>query len=62
VEQGGDICPEGTFCPNGTATPLPCVAGTYNDVDGQEACFNCPAGYYCPAEATSYDTTPCPPG
>lgn len=62
VEQGGDLCPVGTYCGNGTATPLPCLAGTYNDLEGQEECFACPAGYYCEANATAYDSTPCPAG
>lgn len=62
VEHGGDLCPVGTYCGNGTATPLPCLAGTYNDLEGQEECFACPAGYYCEANATAYDSTPCPAG
>ncbi|CAN0545360.1 unnamed protein product, partial [Ectocarpus sp. 8 AP-2014] len=62
VEYGGDLCPVGTYCGNGTATPLPCLAGTYNDLEGQEECFACPAGYYCEANATAYDSTPCPAG
>lgn len=62
VEQGGDICPVATFCAVGTATPQSCLAGTYNDLEGQDECFACPAGYYCPSGADSYDTTPCPPG
>eukprot|EP00752_Nemacystus_decipiens_P010330 g9202.t1 len=59
---GGDICPAATFCPNGTITPFPCDAGTYNDLPGQDACFTCPAGYYCLAGAANYTSTPCPPG
>lgn len=62
VEYGGDICPIGHYCTEGTATPRPCLAGTYNDLEGQGACFPCQAGYYCLAGVTTYDDTPCPAG
>ena len=44
------VCPSGSYCPQGTSTPNPCPAGTYNDQTGGESlndCLNCPAGYYC---------------
>lgn len=62
IEHGGGQCPAGTYCPNGTDTPLPCEAGTYNGLEGQEDCPVCPAGFFCEANATQYGTNPCPPG
>ena len=44
------ICPEGHFCPLGTADPEPCPQGTYNNFTGLEEmldCIQCPAGQYC---------------
>ncbi|XP_010220891.1 PREDICTED: uncharacterized protein LOC104575254 [Tinamus guttatus] len=60
-EKGGP-CPVSHFCPEGTSFPLPCLAGTYNDLTRQAACFPCAAGYYCPENATSYTMNPCPAG
>ncbi|CAN0130491.1 unnamed protein product, partial [Laminaria digitata] len=60
--KGGDICPVQYFCPNGTDTPIPCEAGTYNDLLGQEECFDCPPGFYCEANSSTYMDSPCPAG
>lgn len=62
LEYGGDICPVGTYCPNGTDTPLACKAGSYNDLRGQEECFACPGGYFCQANSTEYEGSSCPTG
>lgn len=62
LEYGGDLCPAGTFCPNGTHTPLVCDSGTYNDLVGKEECFPCPPGFYCGAYATEYESSLCPAG
>lgn len=57
--QGGMVCPVGTFCPTGSASPQPCLAGTYNDVPQQSACSPCPASYFCLGNATSGTAHPC---
>jgi len=60
-DKGGP-CPVSHFCPEGTGFPLPCLAGTYNNLTRQAACFPCAAGYYCPENTTSYSMNPCPAG
>ena len=62
-------CPTGEYCLNGTVNPLPCPSGSYRDelnADGRDACYECPAGYYCPRETDVYYSCPersyCPPG
>ena len=53
-------CPEGHYCPQGTAVPKKCPKGKYYDKLSGKAlgdCKDCTAGYYCPAEAT---VTPLP--
>ena len=39
-------CPEGTFCPVGSADAQPCAPGTYNDQPQQETCAKCAAGSF----------------
>ena len=58
----GGLCPEGHYCPMGSTHPLGCPAGTYQDLIGQPSCEECPAGYYCLANSTTFLDTPCPPG
>ena len=41
-----DVCPEGTFCPVGSAEATSCSAGTYNDQPSQEACSKCASGTF----------------
>ncbi|POI30094.1 hypothetical protein CIB84_006155 [Bambusicola thoracicus] len=60
-ETGGP-CPVSHFCPEGASFPLACLAGTYNNLTRQAACFPCAAGYYCPENTTSYSVNPCPAG
>nr|XP_038023627.1 signal peptide, CUB and EGF-like domain-containing protein 1 [Anas platyrhynchos] len=60
-EKGGP-CPVSHFCPEGSSFPLACLAGTYNNLTRQAACFPCAAGYYCPENTTSYSENPCPAG
>ena len=38
------------YCPEGSATPFPCVAGTYSNAGASAAseCSTCPAGSFCP--------------
>ena len=40
-------CTVGHYCPEGTAHPLPCEDGTYNEDESREECDICPAGKYC---------------
>ncbi|GFS22362.1 fibrillin-1-like [Elysia marginata] len=58
----GGPCLVGHYCPQGTSYPLACPAGTYNNVTGVDACFECPASYYCPENITDYTGYPCPEG
>lgn len=45
---GGDICPNGHFCPEGTGPePLSCDGGTWQPDIGMSDCLACPAGYFC---------------
>ena len=51
------ICPEGTFCPVGSADAQPCAPGTYNDQPQQETCAKCAAGSFQALEGrTACDT------
>jgi len=56
----GDICPPGTYCPAGSSWPVPCEAGTYNNISQQASCKVCPAGFFCQANST--EPVPCPSG
>lgn len=53
---GGDRCPPGYFCEQGTDAPVPCPPGTYNpsysSVD-YTACLPCPEGFYCEGYGSS---------
>lgn len=62
VWEAGGPCPVSHFCPEGASFPLACLAGTYNNLTRQAACFPCAAGYYCPENTTSYSVNPCPAG
>lgn len=43
------LCPPGSYCPLGSADPLPCPRGTFSDSQGLSTpCTNCTGGYYCP--------------
>ena len=57
------FCPTGSYCPEGSITPIPCPSGTYGDSTGltNHGCTGlCPHGHYCPAGSIS--GTPCPGG
>jgi hypothetical protein len=62
----GDICPPGSYCPIGSASPIPCAPGTYNTVAGQSQCMSCPSGYHCVANSIYFEDCPrgyyCPNG
>ena len=62
LDSTGGPCPVGHHCPNGTSYPLGCNAGSYSMVTGLAECVACPAGFYCPENATDYSGTPCPTG
>ncbi|XP_077105722.1 uncharacterized protein LOC143764221 isoform X2 [Ranitomeya variabilis] len=40
-------CPSGFYCPAGSAAPEPCASGSYQSLEGREACSPCPTGFYC---------------
>jgi hypothetical protein len=57
----------GYYCPAGTDNPIPCPAGSYNNVTGKSTCSSCPAGFYCDGtRPTMYQSCPagryCPAG
>ena len=57
------LCPKGRYCPQGTATPLPCKAGTFGDaagLSGADQCTPTSPGSY--ATAGSTEQTACSPG
>ena len=62
----GDVCPPTSYCPPGTAFPLPCAPGSYNDLYAQDSCFDCPSGYFCPGNTSEFFVCPighyCPNG
>ncbi|XP_062603182.1 uncharacterized protein LOC134264959 [Saccostrea cucullata] len=58
----GGVCPVGHYCPEGSPAPVPCVAGTYADSEGQSVCWTCPEGYFCLANSTDFLSSPCPVG
>ncbi|NXU21542.1 SCUB3 protein, partial [Pardalotus punctatus] len=46
----GSSCPPGSYCPQGSASPLPCPAGQYSSSTGNTGihdCLLCDAGYFC---------------
>ncbi|XP_072885876.1 uncharacterized protein [Hemitrygon akajei] len=61
-DDSGGLCPVSHYCPTGTAQPIPCPAGTYNNLSGQASCFPCALGYFCPENSTTYTDFPCPAG
>lgn len=58
----GDVCPIGYHCPLGSALPVPCPSGYYQNEEGQSTCKNCPQGYYCTVNSTEFSDKPCPTG
>lgn len=55
VTVGGDLCPAGSFCPNGTSVPIPCPAGSFNPFSGIPGpCSPCPAGFFCVSGLATY--------
>ena len=58
----GGKCPIGHMCPEGSATPSSCLAGTYQDQMCQESCKDCPGGYFCLTNSSTFVTFDCPSG
>ena len=62
-DQGiGGECPIAHYCPTGTINPQPCDAGSYNPSPRQSNCLECPQGFFCPPNSTTFTETPCPVG
>ena len=53
------ICPAGTYCLEGTVSPVPCPPGTYSNVSGAvslEECRACRPGTECPGSGNTIET------
>ncbi len=61
VITGCQICPPGSYCPDGLTGPFLCSAGQYMDVAGAVACIPCDAGSYN-GDMGATSCTSCPPG
>lgn len=61
-------CPEGSYCPTGTAYPFPCPPGTYGaktTLSASNQCTPCTKGFYCPLagmKTISVQSYPCEAG
>nr|CCA16646.1 conserved hypothetical protein [Albugo laibachii Nc14] len=62
ADEGGDQCPQGTYCSEGSMEPLPCPPGTYSDAFGAFECRACPMGYFCPEKSIEFTSLSCPMG
>ena len=66
AKQGcNNVCPVGSFCPEGANAPTRCPAGRYGDRPGLKdaACSGiCRAGFYCPAKIPNIRPDPYPCG
>jgi hypothetical protein len=54
-KSGCQNCPTGSYCEEGSSTPLPCLAGTWSNtysLESAHGCSNCSAGYFCPTGST----------
>ncbi|KAJ7990480.1 hypothetical protein DPEC_G00300750 [Dallia pectoralis] len=72
----GDLCPQGSYCPVGSAAPKHCPDGSYSNHTGAAECLECPPGKYCLEGegaqlcpeghyclgGTADEVVPCPPG
>ena len=60
---GGDICPPGFYCQEGTSSPTPCPNGFYLPFPGawnKSSCQPCKLGYYCNGTGLTDVTGECP--
>lgn len=57
-----NVCPIGSFCPEGSTAPQPCPAGRYGSAKslGTSKCSGeCVAGHFCAAGSTTPYGSPC---
>ncbi|EGD79005.1 hypothetical protein PTSG_01976 [Salpingoeca rosetta] len=77
LDFGGDVCPQGHYCPTGVEAeyiagfpsfvweggPILCAEGTYANFTGAAECWTCPAGFACfNREPFDANPLPCPEG
>ncbi|XP_071497013.1 uncharacterized protein [Diadema antillarum] len=63
LNNTGDICPPGTYCPVGSDQPLQCPPGQYcEDYANEIPDGDCLAGFFCNGSAVVRDSQPCSPG
>ncbi|KAK2847208.1 hypothetical protein Q5P01_010207 [Channa striata] len=63
--ETGNICPPGTYCPEGSEEPELCPAGTFSPALGatsEAGCQACTAGFYCKGPGLRVPTGPCSQG
>lgn len=61
----GGLCTIGSYCPIGTASPLPCQPGFYVPSEGSKSqfdCIPCEPGKYCSGSSGAGATAECFPG
>ena len=61
----GDICPPGSFCPEGSVAPRLCPSGTFSNTSGlvnSSQCSPCSPGDYCDSPGLTTPTGPCVAG
>jgi hypothetical protein len=58
------ICPAGSFCLQGSISPLQCTPGSHCPSDGLSLPIPCPSGVYCPSPGTvnTTEAITCPVG
>ena len=59
------ICSPGSFCPEGSAIPTPCSAGTFSNATGlgsESQCSPCTPGLYCAQSGLTKPTGDCDEG
>ncbi|ESO91999.1 hypothetical protein LOTGIDRAFT_73867, partial [Lottia gigantea] len=60
-----DICPQGSYCPQQTASPVPCPPGTYGSssrLTAENECTVCLGGWYCQTHGLTTPTAECDAG
>ena len=61
----GALCPNGSYCPEGTSRPINCPAGSYQPDSGKTSfsdCISCKPGMYCERSGLDAVTGPCNKG
>ena len=61
-ESYGGVCPVGSYCPAGTATPFKCPPGTFNNLTSASEssfCLPCTPGKYCEGYGLSWPSGEC---